>query len=50
MTERQCKTIYPPPDKVFNWTQFVRIQEVKVVILGQDPYHGPKQANGNFFS
>lgn len=31
---------------VFSWTRFCAINNVKVVIIGQDPYHGPKQAHG----
>ncbi|PAA54957.1 hypothetical protein BOX15_Mlig020078g13, partial [Macrostomum lignano] len=48
--ERSSKTIYPPPGEVFSWTRACRLQEVKVVILGQDPYHGPNQAHGLCFS
>ncbi|KAK3094407.1 hypothetical protein FSP39_001334 [Pinctada imbricata] len=49
-SERSKKTIYPPADQVFSWTNYGDIKEVKVVILGQDPYHGPKQAHGLCFS
>ncbi|EMP37160.1 Uracil-DNA glycosylase [Chelonia mydas] len=48
--ERKRHTIYPPPQQVFTWTQMCDIREVKVVILGQDPYHGPSQAHGLCFS
>ncbi|XP_023664027.1 uracil-DNA glycosylase-like isoform X2 [Paramormyrops kingsleyae] len=48
--ERRRYTIYPPPNQVFSWTQMCTIHEVKVVILGQDPYHGPGQAHGLCFS
>ncbi|XP_072520531.1 uracil-DNA glycosylase isoform X1 [Salminus brasiliensis] len=48
--ERQRHTVYPPPDQVFTWTQMCKIEDVKVVVLGQDPYHGPKQAHGLCFS
>ncbi|XP_046358519.1 uracil-DNA glycosylase-like [Haliotis rufescens] len=48
--ERSKSTIYPPVDQVFSWTQTSDIDQVKVVILGQDPYHGPKQAHGLCFS
>ncbi|XP_036597228.1 uracil-DNA glycosylase isoform X2 [Trichosurus vulpecula] len=48
--ERKRHTIYPPPDQVFTWTQLCEIRDVKVVILGQDPYHGPNQAHGLCFS
>ncbi|XP_017657666.2 uracil-DNA glycosylase isoform X2 [Nannospalax galili] len=48
--ERKHHTVYPPPDQVFTWTQMCDIRDVKVVILGQDPYHGPNQAHGLCFS
>ncbi|XP_041266048.1 uracil-DNA glycosylase [Onychostruthus taczanowskii] len=48
--ERKRYTVYPPPEQVFTWTQTCDIWDVKVVILGQDPYHGPKQAHGLCFS
>ncbi|XP_051951440.1 uracil DNA glycosylase a [Xyrauchen texanus] len=48
--ERQKHTIYPPPHQVFTWTHMCDIKDVKVVILGQDPYHGPNQAHGLCFS
>lgn len=48
--ERRKYVIYPPEDKVFSWTQMFPIHEVKVVILGQDPYHGVGQAHGLCFS
>ena len=44
------KTIYPPQDEVFNAFIYTAFDEVKVVILGQDPYHGPNQAHGLAFS
>jgi uracil-DNA glycosylase len=43
-------TVYPPPDNVWEWTKLFPISQVKVVILGQDPYHGPQQAHGLCFS
>ena len=43
-------TIYPPRDKVFNALLETPFEEVRVVILGQDPYHGPNQAQGLSFS
>eukprot|EP00058_Branchiostoma_floridae_P023471 XP_002608961.1 hypothetical protein BRAFLDRAFT_287104 [Branchiostoma floridae] len=49
-SERASRTVYPPANQVFTWTQMCTIQEVKVVILGQDPYHGPGQAHGLCFS
>ncbi|XP_049326706.1 uracil DNA glycosylase a isoform X2 [Astyanax mexicanus] len=48
--ERQKHTVYPPPHQVFTWTQMCKIEDVKVVVLGQDPYHGPNQAHGLCFS
>lgn len=42
--------IYPPQSDVFNALKYTSLDEVKVVILGQDPYHGPNQAHGLCFS
>ncbi|WP_428772965.1 uracil-DNA glycosylase [Vibrio sp.] len=44
------KNIYPPAQDVFNAFRATEFQDVKVVILGQDPYHGPNQAHGLCFS
>lgn len=44
------KTIYPPAKLIFNAFDRVPLPDVKVVILGQDPYHGPGQAHGLSFS
>jgi uracil-DNA glycosylase len=44
------KTIYPPIQDVFNAFNLTELDKVKVVILGQDPYHGPNQAHGLCFS
>lgn len=50
-TERQLgKTIYPAGRFIFNAFDATPFQNVKVVILGQDPYHGPGQAHGLSFS
>ncbi|CAH1782729.1 unnamed protein product [Owenia fusiformis] len=49
-SERKRYTIYPPAEQVFSWTNNFDINKTKVVILGQDPYHGPKQAHGLAFS
>lgn len=43
-------TVYPPASKIFAAFDACPFDEVKVVILGQDPYHGPGQANGLCFS
>jgi uracil-DNA glycosylase len=46
----QGKIIYPPGPLIFNAFDTTPIDKVKVVILGQDPYHGPGQAHGLSFS
>lgn len=46
----QQKTIYPPGSLIFNAFNTTPFDKVKVVILGQDPYHGPGQAHGLCFS
>lgn len=43
-------TVYPPQQDVFNAFKTTEFADVKVVILGQDPYHGPDQAHGLCFS
>jgi uracil-DNA glycosylase len=48
--EYQSEIVYPPPKFVFRAFELCPFDKVKVVILGQDPYHGPKQANGLCFS
>ncbi|HLW58198.1 MAG TPA: uracil-DNA glycosylase [Bacteriovoracaceae bacterium] len=44
------KTIYPPQNETFTAFDLTPFEKVKVVILGQDPYHGPHQAHGLAFS
>jgi uracil-DNA glycosylase len=48
--KEQGKVIYPPGSLIFNAFQQTPFEAVKVVILGQDPYHGPNQAMGLSFS
>lgn len=48
--EYQNETVYPPPKFIFRAFDLTPFDEVKVVILGQDPYHGPRQANGLCFA
>ncbi len=48
--ERAHHPVYPPADEVFAALHLTPHAEVKVVILGQDPYHGPGQAHGLAFS
>ena len=44
------KTIYPKGSEIFNALNTTLFDDVKVVIIGQDPYHGPSQAHGLSFS
>ena len=48
--ERRQHTVYPPEEQVFSAFRFTRYADTRVVILGQDPYHEPGQANGLCFS
>lgn len=48
--EYQNETVYPPPRFIFNALDSLPVDKVKVVIIGQDPYHGPGQAHGLSFS
>ena len=48
--EYQTRTIYPPAQDIFNALHLTPLAKVKVVILGQDPYHEPEQAHGLCFS
>lgn len=48
--EYETHTCYPPGNKIFSAFDYTPFNNVKVIILGQDPYHGPKQANGLCFS
>lgn len=48
--EYQNYKVYPPGSQIFNAFNFCPVDETKVVIIGQDPYHGPRQANGLCFS
>lgn len=48
--EYQTKTIYPDMYDIFNALHFTPFEDTKVVIIGQDPYHGPGQAHGLSFS
>lgn len=50
MNEYQTREVYPAPDDIFNAFSFTPLSKVKVVILGQDPYHEPGQAHGLCFS
>ena len=48
--ERERHDVFPPPDEVFAALHLTPFADVKVVVLGQDPYHGPGQAHGLCFS
>lgn len=48
--ERKAFTIYPPKDLVYTAFDYTKFEDVRVVILGQDPYHQPGQAMGMSFS
>lgn len=50
--ERRCNgfNIFPPENQVFRAWECTPFEQIKVVIIGQDPYHGPGQANGLAFS
>lgn len=50
VSEKQQFTIYPPGNLIFSAFDLTPFEAVKVVILGQDPYHGAGQANGLCFS
>jgi len=49
-SEYQSKTIYPPYNDIFRAFNLLTPNKIKVVIIGQDPYHGENQANGLAFS
>jgi uracil-DNA glycosylase len=46
----RSSTVYPPPEQLFQAMAYTSYADTKVVILGQDPYHGPSQAHGLSFS
>lgn len=50
LEEKQKFTVYPPGQQIFSAFNYTPVDKVKVVIIGQDPYHGPGQANGLCFS
>lgn len=49
-SEYTSSTVYPPPQKIFAAFDNSPVKKTRVIILGQDPYHGAKQANGLAFS
>lgn len=48
--EYRNRTVYPVPENIFNALHYTSYSNTKVVLLGQDPYHGPGQAHGLSFS
>lgn len=48
--EYKTKTVYPPSDSIFKAFEITSLSNVRVVIIGQDPYHTPNTANGLAFS
>lgn len=49
-SERQSESVLPPVEEVFSAFRYTPFEQVSVLILGQDPYHGPGQAHGLSFS
>jgi uracil-DNA glycosylase len=49
-SEYQTQTVYPPGKEIFRAFDACDFEKINVVIIGQDPYHGPGQANGLCFS
>ncbi|MBR1884507.1 MAG: uracil-DNA glycosylase [Clostridia bacterium] len=48
--EYRTKTVFPPKDKIFSSIKLTPYEDIKVVIIGQDPYHGVGEAHGLSFS
>ena len=48
--EYKTRTVYPAMENIFNALKYTSYEDVKVLLLGQDPYHGPGQAHGLCFS
>ena len=48
--EYSKETVYPPADDIFNAFHFTPLSKVKILLLGQDPYHNVNQAHGLSFS
>ncbi|WP_370456485.1 uracil-DNA glycosylase [Spiroplasma sp. BIUS-1] len=47
---KNYENIYPPKEDIFRVFKLINPKDIKVIIIGQDPYHGPNQANGIAFS
>ncbi|OWZ61269.1 uracil-DNA glycosylase [Cryptococcus neoformans] len=48
--EQQSKKVFPPAGDIYSWSRFCPLKDVRVVIIGQDPYHDDGQAHGLAFS
>lgn len=48
--EQATQTVFPPPNDIYSWTRLTPFEDVRVVIIGQDPYHNFNQAHGLAFS
>lgn len=48
--EFTSQTIYPPREDIYSWSKLTPLKDVRCIIIGQDPYHGPNQAHGLAFS
>ncbi|KIM55933.1 hypothetical protein SCLCIDRAFT_133680, partial [Scleroderma citrinum Foug A] len=49
-SEHRSYVVYPPPKDIYSWSRLTPLESVKVVVLGQDPYHNIGQAHGLSFS
>ncbi|PVG02169.1 uracil-DNA glycosylase [Serendipita vermifera] len=47
---RKKSVIYPATENIYSWSRLTPLDKVKVIVVGQDPYHGPNQAHGLSFS
>ncbi|EEB07443.2 uracil DNA N-glycosylase Ung1 [Schizosaccharomyces japonicus yFS275] len=50
MTEWQSQRVFPPKEDIYSWSRLTPLNKVRVIILGQDPYHNVGQAHGLSFS
>ncbi|WVN89639.1 uracil-DNA glycosylase [Cryptococcus depauperatus CBS 7841] len=50
IAEQKTKKVFPPANDVYSWSRFCSLKDVRIVIIGQDPYHDDGQAHGLAFS
>ncbi|WVQ63174.1 uracil-DNA glycosylase [Kwoniella botswanensis] len=48
--EQKTKKVFPPAEDIYSWSRFCPLKDIRVVIIGQDPYHDDGQAHGLAFS